>query len=140
MSQSAVQVSAGTFLDGYDFNQNYKYLKMLIQELKAENGSLLRKEIFGEESQAKLTKKQMKQLFRFLRKVENHYDACCTPPIPEELEQGIRSKDPSNWLPWEQEAIQKVDIWRAALQEQKAKAREMLRSTLEKVRRGETVN
>ncbi len=82
MTQSAFSTSSGNFLDSYDFNQNYKYLKKLIQDLKVENGTSLRKEIFGEdECDRTLTKKQMKQLFRFLRKIEHHYEECCNPPF-----------------------------------------------------------
>lgn len=138
MTQSAFQASGGTFLDSYDFNQNYHYLKKLIQDLKGENGSSVKKEIFGEEEPARnLTKKQMKELFRFLRKIEHHYEECCTPPIPEELENSIRLKDQSEWLPWEREAIEKAEAWRAELQDRKLKARQMLNNALEKVRRGE---
>jgi hypothetical protein len=140
MSQSAFHTSAGNFLDSYDFNQNYKYLKKLIQDLKVENGSSLRKELFGEdESGRTLSKREMKALFRFLRKIESHYEECCTPPIPEELEQSIRQKAKAAWLPWESEAIHKVDEWRSALVDRKLNARDMLGDALERVRRGESV-
>ena len=140
MSQSAFHASAGAFLDSYDFNENYRYLKKLIQDLKQENGKSLKKELFGEEeAERTLTKKQMKQLFRFLRKIEHHYEQCCTPPIPRELEKSIRSKDSDEWLPWELEAIEKVDAWNEELQEKKRTARTMFQRALEKVRNGETL-
>jgi hypothetical protein len=140
MNQSASRASAGTFLDSYDFNQNYHYLKKLIQDLKVENSTSVRKEIFGEdERECNLTKKQMKQLFRFLRKIEHHYEECCSPPIPEELENSIRDRDSSEWLPWELEAIEKVDGWREELEEKRRNARQMLHSALEKVRKGEEI-
>ena len=61
MSQSAFHASAGNFLDSYDFDQNYRYLKKLIKDLKAENRATLKKEIFGEDDPGRaLTKKQMK--------------------------------------------------------------------------------
>ncbi len=140
MNQSASHASARTFLDSYDFNQNYLYLKKLIQDLKVENGTSVRKEIFGEdERECDLTKKQMKQLFRFLRKIEHHYEECCSPPIPEELENSIRNRDSSQWLPWELEAIEKIEVWREELEERRRNARLMLHGVLEKVRRGETI-
>jgi hypothetical protein len=43
MSQSAFHASAGDFLESYDFNQNYSYLKKLIQDLKVENAKSLKK-------------------------------------------------------------------------------------------------
>jgi len=138
MSQSAFGASAPTFLGSYDFNENYRYLKKLIQDLKHENGTSLRKELFGEDERERtLSKKQMKQLFRFLRKIEHHYEQCCTPPIPEELERSIREKGSDEWLPWELEAIEKVDSWREELQEKRHSAREMFQRALERVRAGE---
>jgi hypothetical protein len=99
----------------------------------------MKKEIFGEADRDRsLTKKQMQQLFRFLRRVEKHYEACSKPPIPPELEASIRSRDSEEWLPWEMEAIEKVEVWREQLHQRRAKAREMLNTALDKVRRGPT--
>jgi len=138
MSQSAFHASDGDFLQSYDFNQNYRYLKKLIQELKVENEQSLKLALFGEdERELTLTKKQMKQLFRFLRKIEHHYEECCTPPIPDELEKSIRQRESDEWLPWELEAIDKVDAWREELHERKLMARQMFQKTLDKVRNGE---
>lgn len=140
MTRSASQVPTGNFLDSYDFSQNYRYLKKLIQELKKENSESVRKEIFGEaERGPRLTRGQMQQLFRFLRKVERHYEACSRPPVPEEMEKAIRNRDSSEWLPYEKEALEKVQAWREELQDRKKKARRMLNSALEKVRRGEEI-
>jgi hypothetical protein len=138
MTQSAFHASAGNFLDSHDFKQNYRYLKRLIKELRAENGVLVRKEIFGEEERGKhFTKTQMKQLFRFLRRIEKHYEECCRTPIPKELEASIRAKEASERLPWEDEALDKADTWRQELSDRKAKARDMFDEALERVRRGE---
>lgn len=138
MTQSASHASKGNQLDSYDFNQNYRYLKKLIQELKTEDSASVRKELFGEEEgERKLTKKQMKQLFRYLRGLEHHYEECSTPPIPEELEKSVRAKESDEWLPWELEAIEKVDAWRSELQERRQDARKLFHQALEKIRRGE---
>jgi len=138
MTQSAFNASAGAPADSYDFSHNYRQLKKLIQDLKVEDNSSIRKEIFGEEERdRKLTKKQVKQLFRLLRKIEPHYEACWNPPIPEELESSIRCKDSARWLPWELEAIEKVDAWREDLQQRKLAARRMLEEALESIRKGE---
>jgi hypothetical protein len=105
--------------------------------LKRENSESVRREIFGEaDSDRSLTKNQMKQLFRFLRKVEKHYEACSKPPIPPELEASIRSRDSEEWLPWEMEAIEKVEVWREQLHQRRTKAREMLNVVLDRVRSG----
>jgi hypothetical protein len=138
MTQSALNACPGNFLDSYDFNKNYQYLKKLIHALKVENDTSVRRELFGEDDrERKLTKKQMKQLFRFLRKIEHHYEECCTPPIPEELEDSIRNRDSAEWLPWELEAIEKVDVWREQLQERRHAARQAFQTALERIRMGE---
>jgi transcriptional regulator with GAF, ATPase, and Fis domain len=135
MTQTAFDASADTLLDSNDFNQNYRNLKKLIHALRLENGNSVRKEIFGEEERSRtLTKKDMKELFRVLRKIQNHYEECLTPPIPQELEKSIRNRDSSDWLPWELEAIEKVDSWLEELQDKKKSARKMFLAALEKMR------
>ena len=141
MSQSALDASPSIVLDTCDFDQNYRYLKMLIKELKSQNVPSVKKAIFGKDRKSRaLTKKQMKELARFLRKIENRYRECSTPPIPDELETAIRERDSGDWLPWELEAIQKIDAWREELHDRKRVAREMLSLTLQKVRQGEDLS
>ncbi|MCX5861898.1 MAG: hypothetical protein WCG29_09445 [Desulfomonile sp.] len=136
MTQSAFHASARTLPESNDFNQNYRNLKKLIQALKLKNGNSIRREIFGEEETAlPLTSKDMKDLFRSLRKIESHYEQCSTPPIPQELEKSIRGRDTSEWLPWELEAIEKVENWRADLDDKRISAHKMFQATLEKIRR-----
>jgi hypothetical protein len=139
MTETAFQLSSGTSPEVNDFNENYRHLKKLIQALRVENGNSIKRELFGEdERERSLSKKEIKSLFRSLRKLEQHYTECFTPPIPEELEQSIRMRDNSKWLPWEMEAIEKVEAWRAALSERKLQARRMFEGTIEKVRNGKS--
>jgi len=141
MSQSALDASPSTVLDTCDFDQNYRYLKMLLKELKSQNGTSVKKAIFGENRKSRaLTKKQMKALAAFLRKIEHTYSECSTPPIPDELEEAIRGRDSDDWLPWELEAIEKVDAWREELHDRKRVALEMFSLTLQKVREGTDVS
>jgi len=141
MTQSAFHASAGSIPESYDFNENYRYLKKLIGELRKENTESVAEQIFGEtEREKRLTKKEMKQLFRFLRKIEKDYEECSAPPIPEELEVSIRKRASSDWLPWELEAIEKIEVWREAIKQRRHDARQMLGLVLEKVRRGEKLN
>ncbi len=101
MTQSAFQTSEGTSLDSIDFTHNYRNLKKIIQAIKVENGQTVGKELFGdEENVPALTKKDLKDLFKMLRKIEHHYEECCNPPIPQALEKSIRNRDSSEWLPW----------------------------------------
>lgn len=140
MTQRAFRASTGTLPDSGDFNQNYRYLKKLLQQLQDENRESVQKELFGEaERKPNLTKKEMKSLFRFLRGIEDHYEDCRTSPIPAELEDSIRNKDTSARLPWEQEAIEKADSWRKSLRARKKNARKLLCEAVEKIRRGEKI-
>jgi len=141
MPQCSSRALAESLPETSDFNGNFKYLKKLIQELKVENTDSLKKELFGDTEPVKpLNKKDMKQLFKFLRKIEHHYEELSNPPIPKELEKSIRSRAKTDWLPWELEAIQKIDVWREEFETKKDKARSLLESTLEKVRRGEKLD
>ncbi|MDA8406066.1 MAG: hypothetical protein M0T73_04295 [Deltaproteobacteria bacterium] len=138
MPQCSSRALAENLPETSDFNGNYNYLKKLIQDLRVENSDSLKKELFGDTEPVKpFSKKDMKQLFKFLRKIEHHYEELSTPPIPSELEKSIRSRAKKDWLPWELEAIQKIEVWREEFEAKKDKARNLLESTLEKVRRGE---
>jgi len=135
MTQSAFQTSEGTSLDSFDFNQNFRSLKKIIQAIKVENGQTVERELFGaEENVPALTKKDLKDLFKALRKVENQYEECCNPPIPQALEKSIRNRDSSEWLPWELEAIEKVEIWRSDLDDRKKKTAHLFEQTLQKIK------
>jgi hypothetical protein len=138
MTQRASRASAEKLQDPQDFDRNHRYLKKLIQDLKKEDGTTVGKEIFGGINHARpLTKKEMKQMYRMLRKIEQQYEECAEPPIPRELEDNIREKELSQWLPWELEAIQKAEAWRAEVLPQRTTARRMLEDALELIRKGE---
>ncbi len=135
MTQSAFQTSAGASRNSVDFTENYRNLRKMIQALKKENGQLVGKEIFGDQGeQPALTKSDMQRLFKMLRRIENQYEKCCNPPIPEALEKSIRTKGSDEWLPWELEAIEKMDTWRSELEERKKKATKMLQQAMEKIK------
>ena len=135
MTQSAFHSSARVLLESQDFDQNYRYVKKLIQELKVENQESLKRDIFGaDERKRTLTKKEMQDLARSLRRIELQYAECAKPPIPKELESSIRRRNDTDWLPWELEAIEKVDMWREELQSKREKIRQMLDRALRKIR------
>lgn len=122
---------------GNDFEINYLYLKRLIEDLKMEDRDTVRERIFGSTERGRnLTKKEMKELFRFLGKVQNHYEECQAPPIPLDLEKSICDRDPGEWLPWEAEAIQKLDEWREKVKLMRFEAKKMFAMALERIRSG----
>jgi hypothetical protein len=59
-----------------------------------------------------LTKKQLNEHNRLLKKVLQRFSEVITPPAPLDLERAILSKDKSKWLPWEREVVEKVGDWR----------------------------
>jgi hypothetical protein len=133
MNQAAFHTSAPA-LDSHDFNHNYRYIKKLIQALMAQNrGSLKRDMLSGNERIPHLTNKEMLDLARVLRKIELEYAEYCKPPIPKALETSIRRRNDADWLPWEMEAIEKIDVWREGLETKKEKIQQMLNKALTKI-------
>ncbi len=133
MNQAAFHTSAPV-LESHDFNHNYRYIKKLIQALMAQNrGSLKRDMLSGNEHIPHLTKKEMLDLARVLRKIELQYAEYSKPPIPKALETSIRRRNEADWLPWEMEAIEKIDVWREGLETKKEKLQQMLNKALTKI-------
>jgi hypothetical protein len=102
-----------------EFGQNYRFLSELIgcreknteaaqglEELAAKQLRVIR---------GKLNKRQIKILNDFLREAGSESDESLDPPVPEELEAAIRVRKRSTWLPWEAEAIRKIERWRSDL-------------------------
>jgi len=69
----------------------------------------------------KLNRRQIKIIKDYLTycdDVDEYGDYCDQmpePPVPVELEASIRIRKRSTWLPWEAEAIRKIERWRADL-------------------------
>jgi hypothetical protein len=133
MSQAAFHTSAQVS-DSHDFDHNYRYVKKLIQELIVQNqGSRKRNMAGGDERKRNMTKKDMQDLARALRRIELQYAEYSKPPIPKALETSIRRRNDTDWLPWEMEAIEKVDVWREEQEAMKEKLQQMLDRTLTKI-------
>ncbi len=134
MNQAAFHASAPV-LESDDFDRNYKYVKNLIQELMAHHrGSLKRDGNGGNQSFPELTKKEILEMARVLRRIEIQYSEYSKPPIPKALETSIRRRNDSDWLPWELEAIEKIDNWREGLENKKEKIQQSLDKALSKIR------
>jgi len=72
--------------------------------------------ILPEEAPEDLTDEQVSRRNHLVRSVIKRFDQVLTPPVPPEVEQYIRLKDPCDWLPWEEEVIAKVGRWRTQLE------------------------
>ncbi|MFH0821174.1 MAG: hypothetical protein V2B18_00355 [Pseudomonadota bacterium] len=59
-----------------------------------------------------LNRRQSKILKDFLHASDDNDFEPLFPPVPAELEASIKIRRKSTWLPWEAEAIQKIELWR----------------------------
>jgi hypothetical protein len=102
-----------------EFRENYRFLSELIN-CKHKNSSAthcLEKVLEPRLCQirGKLNRRQIKILSLFVKDLENSEPESLSPPVPAELEAAIRVKKRSTWLPWEAEAIRKIERWREDL-------------------------
>lgn len=100
-----------------EFRENYRFLRELIN-CEEKNDSLRR----GLENSAqrplcrlrgKLNRRHMRILKDYLGGSSNGDSEDLDPPVPPELEASIRIRTRSTWLPWEAEAIRKIQRWRS---------------------------
>lgn len=105
----------GTNLPG-EFGQNYMFLSQLIT-CKEKNNAATEglDELLGRQLsriRGKLNRRQMTILNKYLKGGEGQDDESVPAPVPAELEASIRIRKRSTWLPWEAEAIRKIERWR----------------------------
>lgn len=103
-----------------EFDQNYRFLKELIN-CKEKNSQVARglEDVAGERLRrirGKLNRRQITILNQYLKGTSESDDECFVAPVPAELEASIRVRRRSTWLPWEAEAIRKIDRWRSDIQ------------------------
>jgi hypothetical protein len=59
-----------------------------------------------------LTRKQVVERNRLIKNILRRFAGVLTSPVPAEVEQFIRSKTETEWLPWEREAMERLESWR----------------------------
>lgn len=100
-----------------EFRENYKFLCELINCRQKNSSVTERLEKVMENRlcnlRGKLNRRQLGILTRFLKGYEADESECFAPPVPPELEASLRLRKRSTWLPWEAEAIRKIERWRA---------------------------
>jgi hypothetical protein len=103
-----------------EFRENYRFLTELINCKDKNKTAAECLENVVESSlyraRGKLNRRQMKIIKDFLTGIEEDDSECFAPPVPVELEAAIRVKKRSTWLPWEAEAIRKIERWRGDLE------------------------
>ncbi|MCX5872766.1 MAG: hypothetical protein NTY51_05970 [Deltaproteobacteria bacterium] len=99
-----------------EFRENYKFLSELIDCKEKNNLASRGLESVVEERlralRGKLNRRQLKILSDYLSDIEEEEDNLLAAPVPAELEASIRIRKRTTWLPWEAEAIRKIERWR----------------------------
>ncbi|HTY23762.1 MAG TPA: hypothetical protein VMC85_11560 [Desulfomonilaceae bacterium] len=100
-----------------EFRENYRFLCELIN-CRQKNShvtecleQVVEKRLCN--LRGKLSRRQLQILTRFLKGLEGEESDLLAPPVPPELEASLRLRKRSTWLPWEAEAIRKIERWRA---------------------------
>ena len=100
-----------------EFRENYKFLSELIECKEKNNRAVKRLESMVEEKlsllRGKLNRRQVKILTSYLSQIEEDDEGLLNPPVPAELEASIKIRQRTGWLPWEAEAVRKIERWRA---------------------------
>jgi hypothetical protein len=99
-----------------EFRENYRFLSELINcEQKNNTATKTLEELVKrrfDPAAAALNRRQVKILNLFKMSLEDEDAETLSPPVPAELEASILIKRRSTWLPWEAEAIRKIERWR----------------------------
>lgn len=100
-----------------EFRENYKFLCELINCRQKNNNVTEPLELIIENRlcnlRGKLNRRQLGILTRFLNGRQSDEPERFIPPVPPELEASLRLRKRSTWLPWEAEAVRKIERWRA---------------------------
>jgi hypothetical protein len=98
-----------------EFRENYLFLRELIQCRERNDLALQGLESITAEQKSELAKilnrRQNKIVNDILKRVSDDFEDGPA-PVPPELEASIRVRRRSTWLPWEAEAIEKIERWR----------------------------
>jgi hypothetical protein len=99
-----------------EFRENYRFLTELISCKDKNSVAAGELENLVEEHlcriRGQLNRRQLKILNQFFKQAKNDDPELLSPPVPAELEASIRIKKRTTWLPWEVEAIRKIERWR----------------------------
>lgn len=99
-----------------EFRENYNFLSELIRcrDKNSSAGRALERLLANglPRSKDQLTRRQQKILRDYQTYLKENLSDEYDPPVPAELEASIRIRTRSTWLPWEAEAIRKIERWR----------------------------
>lgn len=113
---------------------NYDYAKTVISMARKNGWDIQTLELIPKDlpviAEASLSKSQVTERNRLIRRIFQRFGSVMTPPIPADLEQLIKSKDQGDWLPWEQEAMEKIGQWRDQIEKIRPEILNELRGAL----------
>ncbi len=99
-----------------DFKSNYRYLKNLINKAIKEGTPLEDLHLIPRCPSSKrpkqLSRDDLLKLLHTIRKIKTRYQRLLQSPVPRELERDILAKAPERRIPWETEALDRVQQWR----------------------------
>ncbi|HMK35196.1 MAG TPA: hypothetical protein VK463_09035 [Desulfomonilaceae bacterium] len=99
-----------------DFNSNYRHLKRLINKALKEGTPLEELRLIPKKSSTtphrQLDREDLLKLLHIIRRIKTRYQRLLQSPVPRELERDILAKKSDVRLPWETEALEKVEQWR----------------------------
>jgi hypothetical protein len=98
-----------------DFKSNYRQLKKVINKALREGTPLEELRLVPKDSSRerakRLSREDLIKLLNTIRRIKTRYQALLKCPVPRELERDILAKPPSQRLPWEDEALEKIAQW-----------------------------
>ena len=99
-----------------DFNSNYRNLKRIINKALKEGTSLEELKLIPKNRSGtqprQLSREDLLNLLHTIRRIKSRCQTLLQSPVPKELERDILAKSPESRLPWEEEALEKVEQWR----------------------------
>jgi predicted nucleic acid-binding Zn-ribbon protein len=117
-----------------DFNSNYRNLKRLINKALKEGTPLEELRLIPKNPstapQRQLSREDLLKLLHIIRRIKTRYQRLLQSPVPRELERDIRAKKSDLRLPWENEALEKVEKWRRDVSSVRAQVQKELNDHL----------
>ncbi len=117
-----------------DFNSNYRQLKQLINKALKDGTPLedlhLIPRLPAQQKPKQLSREDLLRLLHAIRRIRSRYQRLLQSPVPRELERDILAKTPDQRLPWETEALEKVEQWREDVKKVRSQVRRELNDHL----------
>lgn len=117
-----------------DFNSNYRTLKRIINKALKEGTSLEELKLIpknpSEKPPRQLSREDLLKLLHTIRRIKTRCQRLLQSPVPKELERDILAKAPESRLPWENEALEKIEQWREDVSAVQAEVRKELNDHL----------